>query len=303
MIAALQLLPALPPDDEIADPDPPGPALPLWTGWSLGASAGRVATAHDDAPSPALVPDAIDPPAKLLRCRSCGNSTRDPNEHFYHRCATARFPLVIMWDFQITKPGRRQKNKRKCSPLPRARTKNLAKHNPGARARAAEERTKDLWDVDVQALRPKTRGDCRPGGPGPNAYRPCAFVGCRHHMAFTFDSERPSIKENFPYLRIYDDPEGPGLMALEALVGTCGLDIADRLDDGTEGAGGLLALYEVASAGQPIGVTEGFTLDETRTKLNLSLERTRQIGARAMQDVRVALRRLEGAAPGVRRGR
>lgn len=194
------------------------------------------------------------------------------------------FPVVRMWDFQ--KEGHRR---RQCSPFPRARTVNVAKL--GVRLKQGAH-THDLFDVGVEALRPRTRAECAPP-PGKRRTEPCPWIGCRHHTAITVDPERGSIKETFPQLRILDDPEGPGLHVLEELVGTCSLDACDGLDDGTGGIGGLIALYQAASSGKPVGQTPGMTIAETGHKLNLSIERTRQLSAQALQEMRVKLMAIE----------
>jgi hypothetical protein len=143
---------------------------------------------------------------------------------------------------------------------------------------------------------------------GANHCRPCTWVSCRAHTAFIVNPENGSVKEAYPHLRIWKDPTGPGLYALEALYGSCSLDTADKIQDdmmgGAEGEGvpGLIALMRTAISGEPIGQTEGFTLEQTAKALNLSIERVRQIGAAALQEVRVALRRMESARPGRRAG-
>jgi hypothetical protein len=187
-------------------------------------------------------------------------------------------PVVRLWD------GGGGTTARKCSPLKRARTINVSKL-PLKQRQAAQSRS--FWDVEVERLRPKTRAECIDGP------RPCPWVGCRHHNAFTVDPERGSIKETFPQLGIYAEPDGDGLGVLEQLVGTCSLDIVDRYDDGTQGVGGLLALYQAANSGRPIGTTPGMAIEQTGKALNLSIERVRQLGSHAMQDVRIEIRRRE----------
>lgn len=174
---------------------------------------------------------------------------------------------------------------RQCSTFVRARTVNLNRISIRVR-QAAYTRPLWRWDVDVAALRPKTRADCFEGP------RPCPFIGCRYHTAIVVDPDRESIKEVFPDLNILADPEGPGLAELERRIGTCALDIADKHDDGTQGIGGLVALYQVASSGKPIGQTPGMTIEEVGKVLNISVERTRQIASQANQTVRIKVRRF-----------
>lgn len=174
---------------------------------------------------------------------------------------------------------------RQCSTFARARTVNLKRLGVKVR-QAAHTKSLFQWDVDVSALRPKTRADCIDGP------RPCPWIGCRYHLAITADPDRESVKETFPEMNILSDPEGPGLQYLEEIMGTCALDIADKHDDGTQGIGGLIALYQAASSGKPIGQTPGMTIEETGRVLNISVERTRQIASSAMQTMRVKLRRF-----------
>lgn len=67
----------------------------------------------------------------------------------------------------------------------------------------------DPLHIDLDALRPRTRGDCIDGA------RPCPWVGCRHHFYLDV-SEIGSIKLNFPELDVAD------------LTESCALDVADR---------------------------------------------------------------------------
>lgn len=189
-------------------------------------------------------------------------------------------PVVRLFEFE--QPASR----RKCSPFARARTMPLSKLGD----RRGDSRTRELWDVDLEALRPKTRGDCI------NGPRPCPWIGCEYHLAISVDPERGSVKETFPRLEILNHPEGEGLVVLEGLVGTCALDVADRHDDGTgtSGLGGLLALRQAAMSGKPLGNTPGLNIEETGRRFNLSIERTRQISSAAMQELRVKLRREPG---------
>jgi hypothetical protein len=191
--------------------------------------------------------------------------------------------VIELWDRQVAAtPG----TARKCSPFARAKTLNLRKQS---RRRQQEARTDDMFHVALDALRPRHREDCLTGD---NAARPCPWVGCRHHMALSVDEESGNIKETFPHLEILSNPEGAGLRVLEGLVGTCVLDICDKVDGGIGGIGGLLAMNVTSRSGKPIGQSYGLTIQETGEKLNLSVERARQIAARALQEVRVKVRRM-----------
>jgi len=194
------------------------------------------------------------------------------------RAVQQSFPVVRLFELD------QGASRRKCSPFARARTIALKVD------RHHDERTRNLWDVELDRLRPKTRADCIDGP------RPCPWLSCRYHLAISVNPETGAIKETFPQLRIWSEPEGPGLEVLEEAVGTCALDVCDKNDDGTgtSGLGGLLALRQAALSGQPLGNTPGLNIEETGKRLNLSIERTRQISSAAMQDLRVKLRRDEG---------
>lgn len=203
----------------------------------------------------------------------------------FGRSAAMQVTLPVIREFEVSRGA----GARKCSPFARAKTQNYNKLS--ARARQGL-RTLGLWDVDASDLRelresrPKVRADCL------TMPRPCPFVGCRHHTALVADLERDSLKEVFPELRIIDNPEGEGLQFLEEMIGTCSLDIADKHDDGTQGIGGLVALYQAASGGGPLGQTPGMTIKETGRHMNLSVERVRQLASGAMQEMRIKLRRF-----------
>lgn len=68
------------------------------------------------------------------------------------------------------------------------------------------------YPSDVE--RPKTRGDCLPGGC--NEERPCPFVGCKHHLYLDVNPKNGSIKLNFPELEV------------DQMAESCTLDVADR---------------------------------------------------------------------------
>lgn len=80
-------------------------------------------------------------------------------------------------------------------------------------------------EFDLEALRPKTRGECA------NGIRPCPWAGCRYSLYLEVDPDTGSIKINHPKLE------------LEQLADTCALDVAER---------GGLTLEEV---GQLLNVT------------------------------------------------
>lgn len=66
---------------------------------------------------------------------------------------------------------------------------------------------------ELVIVRPRTRGDCLPGGP--NAARPCPFVSCRYHLAVHVDGNEIAV--------VTEDPS--------TLPQTCTLDVADVTDD------------------------------------------------------------------------
>ena len=66
----------------------------------------------------------------------------------------------------------------------------------------------------IQALRPKTRGDCKDG------IRPCPWVGCRHHLYLNVNEDTGSMTQNFPKTPVWD------------LAESCSLDLADANPDG-----------------------------------------------------------------------
>lgn len=74
--------------------------------------------------------------------------------------------------------------------------------------------------VDVDAERPRTRGDCIGG------QRPCPFVSCRHHLAL-------DITESGS-LHVTDH------LDLEAMTDTCSLDVADRGEHTLDAVGQVL---------------------------------------------------------------
>jgi hypothetical protein len=283
-------------------------SLPYWTGWCLGLTPGRVVPLAGPPPTAAAPEEDADPRPfrkKCMYCRTFFTGQDTYIQHGYQDCRAKVLPMVILWDFvNASAPKRR----RKCSPFQRARSRNFSKSIKRREEKAAAEagqgmllRTRALYERNPNL--PLDRGQCKEGP------RPCAILSCRHHQAFTVNAENGSVKENFPHLRIWADPEGAGLHALEAMHGTCGLDLADKAmartrstwADDAPGTAGLVALAHLAKSGKPIGNTTAFTLEEVAKVLGLSLERVRQLGAIALKEVRVALRRMESARPGVRR--
>lgn len=143
---------------------------------------------------------------------------------------------------------------RRCSPLPRGLSLSPRHLSKAERADAG------AIEAEIQALladRPRTRGDCLPGGK--NEVRPCPFAGCRFHL---FVDVRPagSLRLNFPHLGAGD---------MEQMADTCALDVSDR------GASEVNKIAEL---------------------MNISPERCAQIAAGALQEMKAAGIRREAAA-------
>lgn len=66
----------------------------------------------------------------------------------------------------------------------------------------------------LQSQRPRTRGDCLPGGW--NEKRPCLFASCRHSLLVDIDCDTMEVRETA------EDPR--------RLPATCSLDVADAVD-------------------------------------------------------------------------
>lgn len=127
--------------------------------------------------------------------------------------------------------------------------------------------------------RPRTRGDCLPGGC--NGARPCPWVSCGYHL---YLDVRETGAIGYPHAS----------RELWELADTCALDVAERSD----GARGLSTDAEHA-------------LDEVGAALNLARERVRQLADGALargvealsprdaQRVRDALRSIDGLDPDV----
>jgi hypothetical protein len=111
----------------------------------------------------------------------------------------------------------------------------------------------------IEAMRPKTRGDCVDGP------RPCPWVRCRHNLYLEVSpvKENGSLKVNFPDL----EPED-----MTGRLESCSLDVADRGPQGSERVGELL---------------------------NITRERIRQIEERALKRVRLPLLRALDGLDGV----
>jgi hypothetical protein len=78
-----------------------------------------------------------------------------------------------------------------------------------------------LYPEDVDADRPRTRGDCEA------VARPCPYVGCRHHLYLDV-LDTGNLKLNFPDL----EPE--------ELTESCSLDVADHGGARLEDVGALM---------------------------------------------------------------
>jgi Sigma-70, region 4 len=99
-------------------------------------------------------------------------------------------------------------------------------------------------DTDTGTNRPRTRGECK------DMVRPCPYVLCKYHLYLDVDDRNGDLKINFPD------------RALEQMIDTCTLDVADRSD--------------------------GITLQEVATRMNLTRERVRQIERSGLRKMRRA---------------
>lgn len=66
-------------------------------------------------------------------------------------------------------------------------------------------------EQELEAMRPKTREECRG-----ESNRPCPWVACKHHLYLDVNPETGSITINFPDLEPWEIPS------------TCSLDVAER---------------------------------------------------------------------------
>lgn len=179
--------------------------------------------------------------------------------------------VVRLWDFQLSPATRGS------SPFPRPHT-----HDEIKLARDVRQ-NREAFDVDVRALRPRTRAECR-GQP-----RPCPWFSCQHHLAFEVQPGTGNLKEVWPHLQIYDHPDGPGLDILQAELGTCALDISEAIGPGDEGLSGLLLLRLAALRGDSDDIPKGLPLEEIGRRLNMLAGWTRTIAGKALRKVRAAL--------------
>lgn len=105
---------------------------------------------------------------------------------------------------------------------PRSRTlqprKHLTRKAMAAEAIGVDER------AELEARRPRTRGDCAAG------VRPCPWVGCKHHLYLDVNPRTGSLKLNLPELEPWE------------LVDTCSLDVADHGGATLETVGGHMNL-------------------------------------------------------------
>ena len=79
-----------------------------------------------------------------------------------------------------------------------------------------------------QFERPRTRGDCLPGGC--NEQRPCPWAGCAHHLYLDADPVTGQLKLNAPDLELHQMAE------------TCALDVAEREGTTLEDVGEIMNL-------------------------------------------------------------
>lgn len=87
-----------------------------------------------------------------------------------------------------------------------------------------------LLESDRPIDRPKTRGDCRPGGS--NSERPCPFAGCRYHLAYDVAKDTGSMRPRRAGIAVEDMSPNE----------SCALDVADRGGETLEGVGKIMNL-------------------------------------------------------------
>src|SRR5207244_9701487 len=73
--------------------------------------------------------------------------------------------------------------------------------------------------AELDASRPKTRGDCAEGE------RPCPYVSCKYNLYVDVNPRTGSVKMNFPDKELWELSE------------TCALDVADRVGGRLEAVG------------------------------------------------------------------
>jgi len=123
--------------------------------------------------------------------------------------------------------------------LPRAVT--IARRHLTREALAVDAELLDDETRAELAARPRTRAECVDGP------RPCAFAGCKHHLALDINPATGAIKINHPDREVWELEE------------TCALDVADR---------------------------GGVTLEKVGALLNITRERVRQIEIRAQLELK-----------------
>ena len=82
--------------------------------------------------------------------------------------------------------------------------------------------------TELEATRPKTRGDCVEGAP--HAQRPCPYVSCKYNLYVDVNPRTGSVKMNFPDKELWELSE------------TCALDVADRAGITLEEVGVIMNL-------------------------------------------------------------
>lgn len=140
-------------------------------------------------------------------CTSCYKASARPGMTTCQRCA----------DRSRERERRPRATRRRAGP----RSKSIATKQL-TRAALAVEAIGSAERAELEAARPKTRGDCQ------GAARPCPFVGCKHHLYLDVNPETGTIKINYPDVEPWD------------LAETCALDIADRGAVVLDAVGGIL---------------------------------------------------------------
>ena len=78
--------------------------------------------------------------------------------------------------------------------------------------------------AELDATRPRTRGDCAEGA------RPCPYVSCKYNLYVDVNPRTGSVKMNFPDKELWELSE------------TCALDVADRAGITLEEVGVIMNL-------------------------------------------------------------
>lgn len=150
-----------------------------------------------------------------------------------------------------------QRSRKTCDPCALAQRRQMAawRERKAAEAQAPAappiEPLDDEEAAELEAARPRTRGDCRGGD------RPCPFASCKYHLLW----ERPEAwmaPDEGGDLRSDDEL----LDLLDRMPGTCTLDAADE---------------------------DGMGLAEAARLLGISRERMRQIETKIMDPERLSL--------------